>query len=144
MPERITLSRARGWRMPEGARKVDRTGPNGNPFPGPQSVAVECHRRWLAGEGPDEIRCGARTFSRSWVLEHIGDLVGRDLACWCKTGPCHAETLLALAAAHAEASQFTERLAGLASAPGYTQQQVDELKASVVALAAEVGKENAR
>ncbi|MBL7487019.1 DUF4326 domain-containing protein [Frankia sp. AgW1.1] len=108
MPSRITLSRARGWRMPEGARGVPRPGPFGNPFAvgGPlcrtPAQAVRTHQRWLAGEGPDEIKSGSRTYSRTWVLEHIGDLVGRDLACWCKAGPCHAETLLALAAEHAK------------------------------------------
>jgi Domain of unknown function (DUF4326) len=28
----------------------------------------------------------------------VDELGGRDLACWCRTGPCHADVLLALAA----------------------------------------------
>jgi hypothetical protein len=65
MPERIQLSRAKGWRMPENTVKVSRPGKWGNPFPikdltwiavalgfradvaGRTACAVELHRRWL-------------------------------------------------------------------------------------------------
>jgi hypothetical protein len=33
VPERIQLRRTKGWRMPEGAIKVDRSTSFGNPFP---------------------------------------------------------------------------------------------------------------
>lgn len=33
-----------------------------------------------------------------WMHEHLGDLRGRDLGCWCPTGDyCHADILLARA-----------------------------------------------
>lgn len=32
MPKRIQLSHQKGWRMPPGAKKVDRTSQWGNPF----------------------------------------------------------------------------------------------------------------
>jgi len=33
-----------------------------------------------------------------WVADHIQDLKGKNLACWCKPGwPCHADVLLKIA-----------------------------------------------
>lgn len=108
MPERIQRRRTRGWRLPPGARIVDRTTRFGNPFPvtdaaaagveNPHLTVVEWHAEWLAGDGPDVFTAGARRFSRSWVLSHLHELRGLDLACPCPLGtPCHADTLLTLA-----------------------------------------------
>lgn len=108
MPERLQRRRVRGWRLPPGARIVDRTTRFGNPFTvadaaaegfeDPQFAVVEWHADWLAGDGPDEYTVGARRLSRSWVLEHLRELRGLDLACPCAPGdPCHADTLLTLA-----------------------------------------------
>jgi hypothetical protein len=36
--------------------------------------------------------------SRGYVDEVRAELAGRDLACWCGEGPCHAEVLLRIAA----------------------------------------------
>jgi len=97
MPQRVKLSRARGWRMPPNTVKVDRTTRWGNPYTAADSgsiaEAVARHARWLrselaapGGEVPptrDQIRTG---------------LGGRDLACWCALdGPCHADLLLKIA-----------------------------------------------
>ena len=97
MPERIQLKRTRGWRMPAGALKVDRTTRWGNPFSvadaGSVAAAVERHARWMRGEiaAPD----GAAPPEPGAVR---AALAGRDLACWCPLdGPCHAELLLAIA-----------------------------------------------
>ena len=91
------MQRTKGWRMPPGAVKVDRTTRWGNPFTvadcGSVAVAVAQHRRWMQGEviAPD----GQAPPS---VSELHAALAGRDLACWCPlTGPCHAELLLTLA-----------------------------------------------
>ena len=100
VPKRIQLRRSRGWRLPAGAVKVDRTTPWGNPFivsprarPGAGSGvgricvptvedAVACFEIW-ASEQPEFL-----TAARA-------ELAGRDLACWCKVGaPCHADVLL--------------------------------------------------
>lgn len=108
-PARIQLSRKRGWRMPKGAVKVDRSTVYGNPFAvgGPNLLgwetvrdaehAVWLHRQWLT------------TPSRSIAVEldrhdavlralAAGTLTGHDLACWCPTDArhCHGETLLEL------------------------------------------------
>lgn len=115
MPERITLHRTPGWRKPAGAIVVARGTGWGNPYTvagaieneyadtGTQArkVAVEFHRAWLLGLDPGEndvYRTGKRSYDRRWMREHLPDLTGRDLACWC--GPedvCHADTLIAIA-----------------------------------------------
>ncbi len=55
MPKRIQLSRARGWRMPPGAVKVDRSTRFGNPYrvgveARDPAHAVELYRDWLRTE----------------------------------------------------------------------------------------------
>ena len=121
-PHRIQLRRTKGWRLPEGAIKVDRTTPWGNPFkveydgwdeaPGWYVTshighrervnrrsdgivrAVELHKEWLK-----ETR--RQTFHdqlRPDPIDIMKGLRGRDLACWCPLDqPCHADVLLALA-----------------------------------------------
>ena len=52
-PERITLSRAKGWRMPENTVKVDRTTVFGNPYQagkdgdGSPEYLVGCFRKQM-------------------------------------------------------------------------------------------------
>lgn len=111
-PQRIQLSRAKGWRMPAGAVKVDRSTRWGNPFtvaqcreagfPGSDEQlaarCVEAFRVWLGPmwrnnwDGPES------EAARAKILNNIRDLRGKDLACWCKPGsPCHADVLLEIA-----------------------------------------------
>lgn len=62
--------------------------------PEAKEMAVEWYREWLAGEMvgryyPEQ---------KQWIIDHIHELAGKDLACWCKLGePCHADVLLRLA-----------------------------------------------
>jgi len=103
-PARIQLRRSRGWKMPPGALKVDRTTKWGNPFTvaefGSAAVAVAEHGRWMRGEiaAPDgALPPGAEAIRAA--------LAGHDLACWCPLdGPCHADLLLAIANGRAGAS----------------------------------------
>lgn len=106
MPERIQLSRRKGWRMPPNTVKVTRPGPLGNPFiVNPhvkagsrsgvmyiclptQEEAVACFREMLTMPGPTADAYRAQ----------IPALRGMNLACWCRLGdPCHADVLLELA-----------------------------------------------
>lgn len=99
-PKRITLSRAKGWRMPENTVKVDRSTKWGNP--------------WRIGEVGPLMRLAPDALGAVWLFsamladpeqrEAVGypaditDLRGNNLACWCKQGePCHADVLLELA-----------------------------------------------
>jgi hypothetical protein len=103
-PRRIQRSRAKGWRMPEGAIYVGRGSVYGNPFVvGADGTAADCARlyRLLLG-GLVCLSCAAtpaaQEAARRSALDHIGQLRGRDLACWCRRGqPCHADVLLDLA-----------------------------------------------
>lgn len=101
VPERVQLSRAKGWRMPLGTVKVDRSTRWGNPFK-------------LHGDGyPMSSTVAAALFNRHFEDGHTGwvmlgqlttlddvqrDLRGKSLACWCSLSePCHADVLLRLA-----------------------------------------------
>ncbi|MBX6389775.1 MAG: DUF4326 domain-containing protein [Frankia sp.] len=103
VPPRVQLSRRAGWHMPPNTIKVDRTTKFGNPFDhrGPgrnRAIAIAEYEAWLNGEGPDEMPAGHHTVSRSWVLDHLDELAGHRLACWCPLdGPCHADVLAARA-----------------------------------------------
>lgn len=105
MPKRIQLRRAKGWRMPENAVKVDRSTKWGNPFTVAaaleagyngtdaelRGMCVDAFRRWLDGEYQPAIE----PERRAYILSHIDQLRGHDLGCWCPLdGPCHADVLL--------------------------------------------------
>lgn len=103
-PKRIQRRRAKGWRLPEGAVIVDRTTKWGNPFViGEDGTAAECVKLYLhllgglvclSSKAPVERQQAARRH----VCEHISELRGKDLACWCAPGkPCHGDILLKIA-----------------------------------------------
>ena len=86
--------------MPPGTVKIDRTSKWGNPFvigkDGTREECIEKYRRFVAGNAGTarEDVLAARRF----LAEHIGELKGKNLACWCPMdGPCHADILLQLA-----------------------------------------------
>lgn len=108
MPERVQLSRAKGWRLPAMTVKVDRTTRWGNPFvvasdhdagtviderkgliaTRSQAAAVEAYRTWL----------GTTLEGQAVTNEARRKLAGLNLACWCKpSSPCHADVLLQVA-----------------------------------------------
>lgn len=103
-PQRVQLSRKKGWRMPANTVSVARPGRWGNPFsvmpalaPGTPAGryiamptvadAVEAYRRWLHDDPA----------GRQLAQEAQAALRGRDLACWCRLdSPCHAQVLIEL------------------------------------------------
>ena len=98
-PQRIQLSRRKGWRMPENTIKVDRTTRWGNPYlggrdgDGNRSHLVELFRVYL------------ECHPEGWQLamDARAELHGRNLACWCplpapgERDVCHAAVLLEIA-----------------------------------------------
>ena len=104
-PERIQLSRKKGWKMPENTVKVDRTTKFGNPFKvgvfrcfantdDPNDVVVACPGD--LNEAVDAFRWLAEQSDRAEMIQR--DLRGKNLACWCRPGePCHADVLLEIA-----------------------------------------------
>ena len=99
MPQRIRLSRAKGWRMPENTVSVARPGHWGNCFkvgmPAPDWMGVPTL------ETIEQVVAAHRHMVMTTpgkVLEVRTYLHGKNLACWCVLGaPCHGDTLLAVA-----------------------------------------------
>ncbi len=110
-PQRIQLSRAKGWRMPPNTIKVDRTTKWGNCFvkhndgaPMDRALSVGLFRSLLAREGSwwprpmpwpkGKVPAGPPTT----VDEVRSELRGWNLACWCPLSePCHVDVLLEIA-----------------------------------------------
>lgn len=127
MPERIQLSRRKGWRMPPNTVNVARPTIFSNPFKigspsgcdfgdgGPEPLikamtreqCVEFYRTMSQGILTPEMHPnGHRWVERLrakiggyYPFEWIAsELRGKNLACWCPLdGPCHADVLLKLA-----------------------------------------------
>lgn len=104
MPERIQLSRAKGWRMPPNTMKVDRTTRWGN-----QAAKIGEDISYYTADctcatAADVVDLFRRVMDAHRVAnprkfeEWIAPLRGKNLACWCKPGePCHADILLEMA-----------------------------------------------
>lgn len=110
-PQRVQLSREKGWRMPPNTVKVDRTTRWGNPW----RVWQDADGDWMCSSpqghipvtskangiglavllhAQDETRQAAFIGGGSRIVE----LHGKNLACWCRLDqPCHADILLKLA-----------------------------------------------
>lgn len=103
MPVRIQRRRAGGYRQPPSTRFCGRPSLFGNPFSleehGPDAVGL--HAKWLAGDGPEQIRHRSRIYDRAAVLEGLPGLAAYEhLSCFCGIDePCHVDTLLAMLAA---------------------------------------------
>lgn len=104
-PQRIQLSRRKGWRMPPNTIKVDRSTKWGNPFiVGKHGTRAECvaFYRCLAA-GQICISLGAdlhepQVSARFWMERASKHLRGKNLACWCPlSAPCHADVLIEIA-----------------------------------------------
>jgi len=102
-PERIQLRRKKGWTMPEGTVKVDRSTSWGNPFVvSKHGTRNECVKKFIllcAGHiCLTDNNIQEQDAFRNQLKEHIDELQGKNLACWCsKDGPCHADVLLYIA-----------------------------------------------
>ena len=121
-PQRIQLSRAKGWRMPPNTISVARPGRWGNPY----QVSVFGRERaiklfedtitgyWSPGnftqaerdaapyslidKAHDIHRALQKRIPSTLHFYIVRELGGRNLACWCKPGEaCHADVLLRLA-----------------------------------------------
>ena len=112
MPKRIQRKRTKGWRMPEGAVNVCRPTIWGNPFVHDDTAqAVEAYRKLISGGsvmfemGPGKLQYARRFHPNTlhwaysdYVRDHIHELRGKDLVCFCALDkPCHADVLLRLA-----------------------------------------------
>ncbi len=111
-PSRIQRQRIKGWRLPANTVIVDRSSRFGNPFTAAgcreagyegtdEAIAhrcVEAFRTWLGPYWRNNWDSEESLRKRQFILDHLGDLRGKNLACWCKPDmPCHADVLLELA-----------------------------------------------
>jgi len=114
-PQRIRLSRKKGFNLHDVSRRLNgleavnvaRPGPFGNPFvvgdidTPDAALAVEKFRRTVIGFESNGSWCRPVAHPDSYIGKIISDiekLRGKNLACWCALdAPCHADVLLALA-----------------------------------------------
>lgn len=109
-PQRIRLSRARGWRLPQGTVNVARAGKNpgrwGNIWiVGKHGTRAQCAALFLqTARGFISLGSESPTVDEQLALHrrikrNLADLAGHDVACWCAFdgGACHGDVLLVLA-----------------------------------------------
>lgn len=94
---RIQRKRTKDFRLPGGAVWIGRASAWHNPFPWPQMFRAWLLLGWTrpTKETPQEL--AAR---RTWIIEHLHELRGKQLACWCPVGTvkeCHGDVLVQLA-----------------------------------------------
>lgn len=100
MPERIQLSRKKGWRKPENTVVVARPSKWGNPFRvgRPDPLIGTVVRDAATAVERYELHSGAMGSYELDLLEVRAELGGKNLACWCPLDqPCHADVLLEIA-----------------------------------------------
>lgn len=95
-PVRVQLSRTKGWRMPPNTVSVARPGKWGNTYVVGSHTAEDAVARYRADLLAGTLKRGHDDGPFS-VADAIRDLRGKNLACWCKGSPCHADVLLELA-----------------------------------------------
>ena len=96
VPQVVNL-RAVDLRDPDVVR-IDRRTAWGNPFvvgiDGDRATVIEAYRQWIKG--------------RPELLELLGELDGKRLACWCPPRACHGDVLAQLVAERAEVVEEPE------------------------------------
>jgi hypothetical protein len=104
-PKRIQRKRTKGWQMPPNTVYVGRPTKWGNPWKiapnnPPETMGLAQvgvmgnYSAWLGGY----IRVLELDNNLEWIQDHIHELRGKNLACWCPLDqPCHADILLRLA-----------------------------------------------
>lgn len=88
-PQRIQLSRKKGFKIPPNTVSVARPGRWGNPHR--IGFCAVCGVRHTREDAIAEFKAEVSTLI-------LSELSGKNLACWCKIGtPCHADVLLEIA-----------------------------------------------
>ncbi|KKL75922.1 hypothetical protein LCGC14_2050020 [marine sediment metagenome] len=94
---KTTVVNLRTYKDPNVVR-ADRTTSFGNPFhigkDGNREMVVSKHKIWLIMwlKRGEEIIIGG--YSNKWVCQHVKQLRGRKLGCWCVPRRCHVENLI--------------------------------------------------
>lgn len=101
MLERIRLSRAKGWRLPEGAINCARPGKLGNLFVvgkfGNRAECVSAFAVLAAGYidlGTPHVEVDEQLALHARIRGSVRTCAGKKPACWCDhKGPCHGDVL---------------------------------------------------
>lgn len=99
---RIQLRRTKGWRMPPNTVRVDRASDWGNPFRIDEPPHAGLLRKWgwklanwtEACGSPEEVCRRFRACFAGDEASHAAarsELRGKNLACWCRLCPAHAD-----------------------------------------------------
>jgi len=71
---------------------ISRRGPWGNPFrisgEASRDEVIRKFTNWVINDSSQRAR---------WIREHVHELRGKTLACWCKPADCHGDVLAAMA-----------------------------------------------
>lgn len=108
MPRRVQRRRSKGWTLPPNTVCVTRPGVFGNPFTPEQcreagytgtdleikQRCVDAFRVWLGPHWRENWDGPESEATRAELIRRLPELRGKDLACWCGEGPCHADVLL--------------------------------------------------
>lgn len=102
MPERIRLQRTKGWRIPPGTIKCDRSGRWGNPY----RIGGRDHHNDIIEDGADAkaayqahvddmLDAERMGIPMTYLDEMRAALRGKNLGCWCpEDAPCHVDVIL--------------------------------------------------
>jgi len=118
-PRRTTVTKFKRSQWPDDVVDITWPGEWGNPFiPGhPNGLgwgrvrdddhAVQLFTRWLY---LDHDLVAFERDRHAWILEHLEDLRGKHLACWCALdAPCHGSILLVVANSTTFANRHEDR-----------------------------------
>jgi hypothetical protein len=141
MPQRIQLSRKRGWRKPENTVVVARPGKWGNPYKptdykfqnadgSPAQWDESAAREMALRDFEHAIGIGLLKFKADDVRR---ELRGKDLACWCPLNlGCHADVLLRIANGDVTKpnpiTAFLRRAAEQAGTPEKLRREIETVK----------------
>lgn len=97
-PRRHQRSRKKGAVLPEGVVCVTRPGKWGNPFETAEEFR-DALSQIVDGGTTVTLACGIEEFAKMiTIVKNIGELRGKDLACWCGLDKdCHADVLIEFA-----------------------------------------------
>lgn len=93
-PQRIQLSRKKGFKLPPNTVVVSRPSKWGNPYKMAEFTGSDARKAELA------VACFSQMVetNRDFRILAKQELRGKNLACWCGVGmPCHANVLLKIA-----------------------------------------------
>jgi len=79
---------------------IDRTTKRGNPYiigpDGNRDEVCDKHMKWLEEWTKNKKEIIMRGLSNKWQVEHLEELRGQRIACWCATERCHGDNYVRL------------------------------------------------